>query len=197
MRRRAALGLLGVLAAATLPACGAGPGAPSTDAKLLVTRDFGRTVLVDEDRPEVRGADTVMRLLQRNAKITTRFGGGFVQSVDGVAGGQRDGRPVDWFFYVDGVLADTGAADVRVRDGAAIWWDHHDWSSGPGSGSAVVGSFPAPFGRAPSTGLACMPAGTPACAAAREALARAGAHVQPVRADAAGRGNRPVVLVGA
>jgi hypothetical protein len=196
MRRRAALGFLGMLAAAFLAACGAGPGAPSSDAKLLVTGDFGRTVVVDEDHPEIRGADTVMRLLQRNAKVTTRFGGGFVQSVDGLAGGQRGGRPVDWFFYVDGVLSDTGAADVRVQDGAAIWWDHHDWGSGPGSGSAVVGSFPAPFARAAATGLACVPTGTPACTAARAALAHAGARVDAVTADAAGRGKLPVVLVG-
>jgi hypothetical protein len=193
--RRAALGALGVLAAAVLCACGAGPGAPTTDARLLVTRDFGRTALVRTDHPEVRGADTVMRLTQRNAKVTTRFGGGFVQSIDGVAGGQRHGRPVDWFLYVDGVLSERGAADVRVRDGARIWWDHHDWGSGPAGGSAVVGSFPAPF-RAAATGLACVPARTPACTAARDALTRAGARVKDVDPREAGRGDEPVVLVG-
>jgi hypothetical protein len=196
MRPRAALGLLGTLAAACLAACGAGPGAPSSDATLLVTRDFGRTVLVDEDHPATRGADTVMRLLQRNANVTTRFGGGFVQSIDGVSGGQRDGRPVDWLFYVDGVFADRGAADVRVADGAAIWWDHHDWGSGPPTGSAVVGSFPAPFARAASTGLACVPTGTPACTQVRDALTRAGAKVRDVAPAAAGKGTTPAVLVG-
>lgn len=195
-RRHARCGALGVLAAAVLAACGAGAGEPSSGATLLVTRDFGRTVLVREDRPEVRGADTVMRLVQRNARVTTRFGGGFVQSIDGVAGGQRDGRPVDWFFYVDGVLWDRGAADVRVADGAAVWWDHHDWGSGPGGGSAVVGSFPAPFARAARTALACVPAGTQACATVREALARAGTRVEQVAAHGAGRGERPAVLVG-
>jgi hypothetical protein len=186
---------MGVLAAC-LAACGPGPGEPSTDASLLVTRDFGRTVLHREERPQVRGADTVMRLLQRNATVTTRFGGGFVQSIDGIAGGQRDGRPVDWFFYIDGTLADRGAADVRVRDGAAIWWDHHDWGSGPGTGSAVVGSFPAPFARR-DVALACVPGGAPACATAREALARAGARVSAVGADAVGEGEAPAVVVGA
>ena len=34
-----------------------------------------------------------MRLLQRNAKVTTRFGGGFVQSIDGLAGGRDGGAP--------------------------------------------------------------------------------------------------------
>jgi hypothetical protein len=192
---RAALCVLGVLAAACLAACGAGAGEPSADARLLVTRDFGRTVLVRDEHPQVRGADTVMRLIQRNAKVTTRYGGGFVQTIDGLAGGRRGGRPVDWFFYVDGVLSERGAADVRVPDGARIWWDHHDWGDGPAGGSAVVGSFPAPFaGR--TTGLACVPTGTPACSAARDALARAGARVEDIEPTQAGRGKEPAVLVG-
>jgi hypothetical protein len=193
VRRRAPLILLGVLAAAVLAACGAGAGAPSTDARLLVTRDFGRTALLRTDHPELRGADTVMRMLQRNAKVTTRFGGGFVQSVDGIEGGQRAGRPVDWFFYVDGVLSERGAGDVRVEDGAAIWWDHHDWGSGPAAGSAVVGSFPAPFAHAATTALVCVPEDTPACAAAEDALAETGTRVQ--RGQDTAR-DAPTVVVG-
>jgi hypothetical protein len=193
-RRRASLGALGALAAAGLAACGAGAGAPSSDARLLVTGDFGRTVVVRDDAPKVHGTDTVIRLLQRNAKVTTRYGGGFVASIDGLAGGQRGGRPVDWFFYVDGALSDRGAAQVRVHDGEAIWWDHHDWGSGPGSGSAVVGSFPAPF--TPRAALACVPATAPACATTRAALTRAGARVEDVAPAALGSGDTPGVLVG-
>ena len=193
-RWRALSGAFVVLAAACLAACGAGAGSPSSDASLLVTADFGSRVLVRDDAPEVRGADTVMRLVQRNAKVTTRYGGGFVQSIDGVAGGQRGGRPVDWFFYVDGVLSDRGAASVRVGDGDAVWWDHHDWGSGPGSGSAVVGSFPAPF--TSEAVLACIPASAPACATTRQALTRAGARVRSVAPSALGRGDVPGVLVG-
>ncbi len=194
-RWRAPVGAVGALAALTLGACGAGAGSPSSQARLLVTGDFGRTVVVRDDAPEVRGADTVMRLVQRNAKVTTRYGGGFVESIDGLAGGQRGGRPVDWFFYVDGVLSDRGAASVRVRDGDVVWWDHHDWGSGPGSGSAVVGSFPAPFTR--RAALACVPRGTPACGAAREALTRAGARVDDAAPAALAVGDVPGMLVGA
>jgi hypothetical protein len=193
-RWRALPGALVALAAACLAACGAGAGSPSSDARLLVTADFGSRVIVRDDAPKVRGADTVMRLVQRNAKVTTRYGGGFVQSIDGVAGGQRGGHPVDWFFYVDGVLSDRGAASVRVGDGDAVWWDHHDWGSGPGSGSAVVGSFPAPF--TTEAVLACVPASAPACATTRQALTRAGARVRSVAPSALGRGDVPGVLVG-
>ena len=47
-----------------------------------------------------------MRLLQRTFEVETRYGGGFVQAIDGVGGGRRGGRPVDWFFYVNGIEAD-------------------------------------------------------------------------------------------
>jgi hypothetical protein len=184
------------VAAAGLPGCGAGAGESSSDVRLLVTRDFGRTALVREQRPELRGADTVMRLLQRNAEVTTRFGGGFVQSIGGLSGGQRAGRPVDWFFYVDGSLSESGAAEVRVRDGARIWWDHHDWGAGTGGSAAVVGSFPAPFARR-RVRLACVPARTDACGRTRAALVRGGARVDDAAPPDVGRGEGPGVLVGA
>ena len=44
-----------------------------------------------------------MRVLERNAEITTRYGGGFVQSIDGVEGELARRRSLDWFFYVNGV----------------------------------------------------------------------------------------------
>ncbi len=63
---------------------------------------------------------------------------------EGVAGGERAGAAVDWFFYVNGVQSDVGAASVRVREGDRIWWDHHDWGV-TNTTPAVVGSFPEPF----------------------------------------------------
>ena len=85
-----------------------------------------------------------MRLLQRNAKVATRFGGGFVQSIDGLAGGRSAGRQLDWFYYVNGVEASRGAAATRLRGGDRVWWDRHDWSAAMRV-PAVVGSFPEPF----------------------------------------------------
>jgi hypothetical protein len=143
---RRALALLCTLAAALAAAgCGAGAGAaPDERVSLTVTRDFGAQEVVRVPQPRVAGADTVLRLLQRNAQVETAYGGGFVQAIGGLEGGQRDGRPVDWFYYVNGVLADEGAASVRVRPGDRIWWDHHDWGAARDI-PAVVGSFPEPF----------------------------------------------------
>ena len=145
---RRLLALLLVLAAALAAAgCGAGAGQPpDAPVGLTVTRDFGSRDVVRVPQPETQGADTVMRLLQRNAEVETAHGGGFVQAIAGLRGGRRDGRPVDWFYYVNGVLADQGAAAVRVRPGDRIWWDHHDWGAARDI-PAVVGSFPEPFVR--------------------------------------------------
>ncbi len=142
MSRRGAIAALG--AALALGGCGLGAGDKPAGTTLTITRDFGARQLERATAPKVAGSETVMRLLGRNARITTRYGGGFVQSIDGVAGGERDGRPVDWFFYVNGVESREGAAAVRLRAGDRVWWDHHDWTVTQ-TVPAVVGSFPEPF----------------------------------------------------
>src|SRR5918911_163164 len=98
-RPAATLALLGALAALTA-GCGAGAGEKPAGTRLTVTQDFGARAAKRLDAPKVSGSETVMRLLQRNAKVTTRFGGGFVQSIDALAGGRPGGRPVGWLFYV-------------------------------------------------------------------------------------------------
>ena len=115
-----------------------------------------------------------MSLLMRNASVSTRYGGGFVQSIDGLSGGQRAGRPVDWFYYVNGSEASEGAASRNVRRGDHIWWDQHDWSQ-TNHVPAVVGSFPEPFlsgvaGRRLLVRIECALITGRACRAVRERL---------------------------
>jgi hypothetical protein len=155
-------------AAAAAAGCGLGAGPKASNTELLVSKDFGAEPIVQTDQPKAGGSDTVMRLLQRNApKVATRFGGGFVQSIDGVAGGQRDGRSIDWFFYVNGIQADKGATSVKVRQGDRVWWDWHDWGV-TDDVPAVVGSFPEPFlhgvdGRRLPTRVECADPKAAAC----------------------------------
>lgn len=150
MRRpvRARVALIAATAAALAAAasgCGLGAGPKATGTQLMVSKDFGAEPIVQTDQPKTGGSDTVMRLLERNAPdVKTKFGGGFVQSVDGVAGGTRSGDPVDWFFYINGILADKGATAIKVHQGDRVWWDWHDWSAVDDI-PAVVGSFPEPF----------------------------------------------------
>jgi hypothetical protein len=172
VRRSAVIGLVLSLA---LTGCGLGAGDEPAGTKLTITRDFGTRSLRDLDAPDVGGDETVMRLLQRNAKVDTRFGGGFVQSIDGLAGGRSGGRPVDWFYYVNGVEASRGAASTSLRGGDRVWWDRHDWS-GAMRVPAVVGSFPEPFvhgidGKRLPVRIECATPGSDPCRQVSERLA--------------------------
>jgi hypothetical protein len=159
--------------------CGVGAGPKASNTQLLVSKDFGAEPIAQTDQPKAGGSDTVMRLLQRNApKVQTRFGGGFVQSIDGVSGGQRAGRSVDWFFYVNGIQADKGATAVKVHQGDRVWWDHHDWGATDDI-PAVVGSYPEPFlhgvdGRRLPTRVECSEPQGPACSSVADKLTELG-----------------------
>jgi hypothetical protein len=136
--------LVAVLGAFALVGCGLGAGTAPSGVKLLVTSDFGARVLPPTGPLQVKGQETAMSLLERNYNVATRDGGGFVQSVDGLAGRQEAGAPVDWFYYVNGVEATRGADATNVRSDDRVWWDRHAWSQTEGV-PAVVGSFPEPF----------------------------------------------------
>src|SRR5947207_13335728 len=107
--------------------CGVGAGRAPSGVQLTITRDFGAVALGAWSAPRERGEETVMSLLLRNARVTTRYGGGFVQSIDGAAGGSAAGRPIDWFYYVNGNEAPQGAASTRVGGGDRSWWERRDW----------------------------------------------------------------------
>jgi hypothetical protein len=133
--------LLCALAAA---GCGLGPGPSIGDVKLVVTRDYGARRLLHRTEQDARQSETVLRLLDRSADISTRYGGGFVKSINGLAGDTRGGRGFDWFFYVNGVESPVGAAEYRLHPGDRIWWDYRDWTAAMRV-PAVVGSYPEPF----------------------------------------------------
>lgn len=158
--------------------CGLGAGPAPSAVRLTVTRDFGASVVRSWSAPNVRGQETVMSLLMRNATVSTRYGGGFVQSIDHLSGGQEGGAPVDWFYYVNGVEASNGAASRNVQPGDHIWWDHHDWSQTDHI-PAVVGSFPEPFlngldGKRLPVRVECVEVSGYACRTVRARLRAAG-----------------------
>jgi hypothetical protein len=161
-----------VLCAAAVAGCGVGAGEDTGTAELTVTRDYGSERLQIE-RAGLRESDTVLSVLDESAEVKTRYGGGFVQSIDGLSGGTDDGRRSDWFFYVNGIESPIGAAEYAPGDGDRIWWDHHDWTTAMRS-PAVVGSWPEPFVHGFedsdwSTGVFCGGA-RGACARVSEAL---------------------------
>jgi Domain of unknown function (DUF4430) len=131
---------LGATAAA---GCGLGPGKSTGDVDLTVTRDYGSKVLLQKE-DSIHESDTVFRVLDRSADVSTRYGGGFVQSIDGLSGTQSGGRSSDWFFYVNGIESPIGATQYDLSEGDRIWWDYRDWTAAMRV-PAVVGSWPEPF----------------------------------------------------
>ena len=125
-----------VLIVVALAGCGSGQ---RDTASVWVTRDRGAHVLLVRKVP---AGLTAMQALQRVAHVDTRYGGRFVQSIDGVSGSST--RQQDWFYFVNGYEADRGAAEYRLRPGDIEWWDYRDWSHAM-SVPIVVGAFPEPF----------------------------------------------------
>jgi hypothetical protein len=131
--------LLACLGAAALTGCGVishGKG----EAKLWITRDRGTQVVLVE---KVKAGQTAMAALQSAAKVKTRYGGRFVQSIDGLSGSLSTRR--DWFYFVNGYEADRGAADYTLHDGDVEWWDYRSWKGSAIHVPVVVGAFPEPF----------------------------------------------------
>jgi hypothetical protein len=179
-RARALVAALLVAGLAPAPAgCGFGEGEEQAGgaATLRVTRDFGHRELGSVRLDKVREGQTVMRMLRSEFDVTTRYGGRFVQSIDGLSGKGAGGQ-VDWFFWVNGVEADKGAAEWEVAPGDRIQWDRRDWSAAMRV-PAIVGLYPEPFvsgtgGKRRPVRVECEDVHAPACTDARDRLQRAG-----------------------
>ncbi|HWE12492.1 MAG TPA: DUF4430 domain-containing protein [Solirubrobacteraceae bacterium] len=141
MTLRARTAFVATVLALACGGCGLGAGPGTKGVTLTVTRGFGSQQIARIGSPRVPGSETVMRMLERSFHITTRYGGGFLESIDGLG----PTRPqTDWFYYVNGILAPKGAAGTTVHAGDHIWWDMHDYRATQ-TIPAVVGSFPEPF----------------------------------------------------
>lgn len=128
-----------VLLALALALTGCGGERSQGTATVWVTRDRGATVLHDETVP---AGLTAMQALDRVAEVKTRYGGRFVQSVDGLDGDITKRR--DWFYFVNGIEADRSAAELRLHAGDIEWWDLRSWANGEMSVPVVVGAWPKP-----------------------------------------------------
>ena len=192
--RRCAAVAIALASAFATAGCGLGPGDSLSEVELTVTRDYGAGMMLRRTVEDTTESDTVMRVLERSAEISTRYDGGFVQSIDGLEADRRDGRFWDWLYYVNGVEAGVGAADYELHGGEAIWWDYRDWTATQRV-PAVVGSWPHPFvdgyeGRRLPVAVKCQIIES-ICAEVRSRLEQVGATVAPAGAEDAIR-----VLVG-
>ena len=169
-----------VILAAVLAAFAAGCGSKAevpTGGRVSVTvsQDFGETRLAPTRSQTAADRDTVAGVLDR-AQFEVRASGAAVDEIDGLSGGLQDGKPVEWFSYINGIATPEGAAERKLYRGDRIWYDHH------ASGSkvhAVVGSFPQPFttgidGKKLPIRVVCMAPEDRSCDEVEERLEAAG-----------------------
>jgi hypothetical protein len=133
--RRVRAGLV-LVAAALLSGCG---GRAHGTARLWITRDEGAHVLLTATVP---AGLTAMQALDREVKLETRYGGRYVQAIDGIEGSLT--RERDWFYFVNGYEGDRSAAEYRLHPGDVEWWDYRSWRH-RFRAPVVVGAFPEPF----------------------------------------------------
>ena len=155
--------------------CGSQAAAPPPGpaaVTVTVTREFGRDQLA---AGRAAPGQSALDALRRTARVDTSYGGRFVEAIDGVHGNRSGGW--DWLYFINGVEADRGAADYRLRPGDREWWDYRYWNDlihVP----VAIGAWPEPFvhgfdghrpGAVDVTGLACSAdvAGTLRAAGAR------------------------------
>jgi hypothetical protein len=164
---------------------------------MRVTKDFGHEQLAADTVERVREDQTVMRLLQSTHDVETRFGGNFVHAIDGLAGGQPER---DWFYFVNGIEGDRGAAERELQPGDVVQWDHRNWEAALRI-PAIVGAFPEPF-RSGTEGdrlpvrLECADPEAQVCDDVKETLTAVGAPVNSSHLGATGGEELIRVVVG-
>jgi len=121
-----------LLFACALAACGGNSSsAPATQAGTTTQAEAGAAVLITTDcgatvvtaKTPVDAGETAMRSLDRVADVESDSG--LVTAIEGVE--QDADKNLFWLYYVNGKLADKGAAEVKLAAGDVEWWDLHNW----------------------------------------------------------------------
>jgi hypothetical protein len=115
--------IVACLLAIPLSGCQSAPSG-QIEVRVIVTQD-NSTLMLDK-LVTLDDGSTAMDALQRVATVETRYGGGFVRAIDGVRT-QYPETNKDWFYYVNEVSPNVGAAAYILHDGDVVHWDFHEW----------------------------------------------------------------------
>ena len=118
-----------------------------TTFSLRISQGYGASILADEKlscQPILSVMDALYSVYPDD--IETAYGGSYVKGIASLraeVGGL--GKPnKDWFFFVNGIFADTGALDYLPQRGEKLWWDYHPWQMFQAT-NTVIGCYPEPF----------------------------------------------------
>jgi hypothetical protein len=122
-----------------------GPAPDNNSITLVITRDFGKE-LIFEDQVVVTSGSNAMTALQDAVEVETKYGGGFVNAINGLSSEFEgsNGQKNDWFYYMNSLSCNMGAADYNVNPGDIEHWDFRDWGYYQMT-PAIIGDFPQPF----------------------------------------------------
>lgn len=122
-----------------------GLASSGSSVRIIVTRGFSEPAILEKS--VAIGEDTTaLDGLQMVASVETKYGGGFVSSIEGISSKYEGSNKTkeDWLFYINGISLSTGAGGYILRDGDSEHWDYHDWSFRQFM-PAIIGDFPEPF----------------------------------------------------
>ena len=112
--------------------------------RVIATQNFGNELMLDASVRVSAGANA-LDALEKVAAVETRYGGGFVEGINGICSQYSQTKvKKDWFFYVNGMSANVGGLSYKLCDGDVEHWDFHDWSL-HAFAPAIIGDFPQPF----------------------------------------------------
>ncbi len=94
------------------------------NAIIIVSLYYGKETLL---KKEVKSGQSVLDALKAVANVSTSYGGAFVNGINGIYSDSQ--KKMDWFYYVNGILANVGAASYILQGGDVVRWDYHHWTS--------------------------------------------------------------------
>ena len=124
------------------PATKTGPDEAIT---LIITSDFGRNTIFEQVINDKEGT-TAMEALTKAVQVETKYDGGFVSAINNIGPEyeKASGKKKDWFFYMNGIASNTGAAGYTLVNGDVEHWDYRHWGYHQFV-PAIIGAFPHPF----------------------------------------------------
>lgn len=116
--------IVACLVAIPLSGCQSTPSG-QIEVRVIVSQDFNSTLILNE-LVTLGDGSTAMDALQQVAPVEMKYGGRFVQAINGVRS-QYPGTNKDWFYDVNEVSPNVGAAAYILHDGDVVYWDFHEW----------------------------------------------------------------------
>ena len=138
-KMRLAVLVVAVVVIAAVLAMTRAPTSEGGKATVIISTNYGAEVIL---KKEVGAGQSALDALKSVANVSTSYGGEFVTGINGINSNPAEKK--DWFYYINGFLANVGAKDYVLRDGDVMRWDYHSWGNTPII-TAELEDFPAMF----------------------------------------------------